>query len=154
MAFVVNNGIFILKGRGNMKHLAARRIRWLILGTSLVMTLVFACSTLPPAMEAQDFKSVVGKWEGWAAIATGDKIFTKITVLPDGSWQMVLSMSYYNSGRTFYGTAMLSEGKFRFDTNFPGLSGNCTLHFWQGTHWLVYFSDDGRFRADLKHRFF
>jgi hypothetical protein len=105
-------------------------------------------------MEAQDFKSVVGKWEGFAQIGTGDKIFTKLTVLPDGSWQMLLSRSYYNSGNTFYGTAMLSEGKFRFDTNFPGLSGNCTLHFWQDTHWLVYFSDDGRFRADLKHKFF
>jgi hypothetical protein len=137
-----------------MKHCATRHICWLILGTSLILTFVFGCSTLPPAMEAQDFKSIVGKWEGWAQIGTGDKIFTKLTVLPDGSWQMVLSRSYYNSGNTFYGTAMLTEGKFRFDTNFPGLSGNCSLHFWQDTHWLVYFSDDGRFKADLKHKFF
>ena len=137
-----------------MKRRATQHICWLILGTSLVLALVFACSTLPPAMEAQDFKSVVGKWEGWAAIGTGDKIFAKLTVLEDGNWQLVLSRTYYNSGTTFYGTAMLHEGKFRFDTDFPGLSGNCTLHFWQDTHWLVYFSDDGRFRADLKHKFF
>ena len=137
-----------------MKYLATRHIFWLILGTSLVMTLVFACSTLPPAQEAQDFKSVVGKWEGWAAIADGSRVYIKLSVLQDGNWQMIMSRSYYNSGTTFYGTAMLSEGKFRFDTNFPGLSGNCTLHFWQDTHWLVYFSDDGRFKADLKHKFF
>ena len=137
-----------------MKHLAARRIRRIILGTSLVMTLVVACSTLPPPMEAQDFKNSVGKWEGWAAIADGRKVFTKLTILPDGSWQMIMSRTYYNSGTIFYGTAMLSEGKFRFDTNFPGLSGTCSLHFWKGTHWLVYFSDDARFRAELEHKFF
>jgi hypothetical protein len=137
-----------------MKDVGTRRIRWLTLGASLALVLVFACSTLPPAMEAQDFQSVVGKWQGWATLRTGDVVFTKITVLPDGSWQMLLSMSYYNSGTTFYGTAMLSEGKFRFDTNFPGLSGTCSLHFWKGAHWLVYFSDDGRFRAELEHKFF
>ncbi len=137
-----------------MSHLVIRGIRRAILGTSLVITLLSACSTLPPPMEAQDFKSVVGKWEGWAALGDGNKVFTKLTVLPDGSWQMIMSRSYYNSGTTFYGTAMLSGGKFRFDTNFPGLSGNCTLHYWEDTHWLVYFSDDGRFKADLKHKFF
>jgi len=137
-----------------MKRRVTRNICWLILGTSLVLTLVFACSTLPPPLQAQDFKSVVGKWEGWAGIADGTKVFTKLTVLEDGSWQMIMSRSYYNSGTTFYGTAMLSEGKFRFDTNFPGLSGNVTLHYWQDTHWLVYFSDDGRFRGDFKHKFF
>jgi len=137
-----------------MKHFVTRHLYWVFLGTLLVLTLVFACSTLPPAIEAQDFKSVVGKWEGWAVIADGNKIFTKLTVLPDGNWQMILSRSYYNSGSTFYGTAMLSEGKFRFDTTFPGLSGNVTLHFWENTNWIIYFSDDGRFKADLKHVFF
>ena len=145
---------FYLKRKGNMKHLGTRRILCLILGASLALALVSACSTLPPPIEAQDFKSVVGKWEGWATTRKGDIIFTKLTVLPDGSWQMIMSMTYYNSGTTFYGTAMLSEGKFRFDTNFPGLSGTCDLHFWKGTHWLVYFSDDARFRAELEHKFF
>ena len=137
-----------------MKHFATRHFYWLFLGTLLVLTLIFACSTLPPAMEAQDFKSAVGKWEGWAAIADGNKIYVKLTVTKEGNWQMILSRSYYNSGSTFYGTAMLSEGKFRFDTTFPGLSGDVTLHFWENTNWLVYFSDDGRFKADLKHSFF
>ena len=71
-----------------MKRRATQHICWLILGTSLVLTFVFACSTLPPAMETQDFKSAVGKWEGWALIGTGDKIFAKLTVLKTaiGSW--------------------------------------------------------------------
>jgi len=137
-----------------MKNFVTRNCYRFFLGILLLSILVFACSTLPPAIEAQDFKSVVGKWEGWAVIGDGNKVFTKLTVTPEGTWQMIMSRSYYNSGTTFYGTAMLSEGKFRFDTNFPGLSGIVTLHFWENTNWLVYFSDDGRFKADLKHRFF
>lgn len=136
-----------------MKHLVTRHICRLIVGTSLVLTLVFACSTLPPPKEAQDFNSIVGKWEGWGTRGDGTKFNVKLRVLGDGNFQLIMSLTYYTYGNVFYGTAMLSESKFRFDTNIPGLSGDCTLHFWQGTHWLVYFSDDGRFKADLKHTF-
>ncbi len=136
-----------------MKHLVTRHIRWLMVGTSLVLILVFACSTLPPAKEAQDFNSIVGKWEGWGTRGDGIKTFVRLRVLGDGNFQMITTPAYYTYGNSFYGTAMLSEGKFRFDTNIPGLSGNCTLHFWQDAHWLVYSSDDGKLRADLKHTF-
>ena len=137
-----------------MKDLMTRHFCWRFLGTLLVLASVFACSTLPPAMEADDFKKVVGRWEGWAELANGTKVFAKLTVLEDGRWKMVLSQSFYNYGNIFMGTAMLSEGKFRFDTDFPGFSGTCTLHFWQEKYWLSYFSDDGRLRADLKHVYF
>ena len=138
-----------------MKHFVTQYLCRLILGISLILTLVFACSTFPPAIEAQDFKSIVGKWEGWGQQGNGIKLNVKLTVLGDGNWQMRMSLSYYNSGNVFYGTAMLTEGKFRFDTPvMKGLSGYCTLHYWQNENWLVYFSDDGRFRAELKHGFF
>jgi hypothetical protein len=133
-----------------MKYHTVRSICWRLLVTCLLMSLAFACSTLPPPIKVNDIRSIRGKWQGSATHAQIGLLRIRLTVRENGQWEMITDPDFLSYGNRFSGTARVEEGKIRFNTETPKLSGTCTLHRWQDKRLLIFISDDGETRVDFQ----
>ncbi len=136
-----------------MRHLFTRPFRWGLLVSFLGVASILSCSTLPPPQPAKDVKSIVGKWEGYAESPRVSRFSIKLTVKQDGKWEMITDPAYLTYGREFSGKVTVWDEKFQFNTNIPDLSGTATPHFYQGKRWLVFTSEDGSIKANLRSVF-
>lgn len=131
-----------------MKRPTARPISGTTFVISLLLALIFGCSTLPTAQPAKDLKSIRGKWEGWGANQKYGRLFITLVIRESGEWQMNTDVSFFQ-GRQFSGKAWVAEGKFEFYTETSQLRGSYTLHAKDEKRWLVFMSDDGNTTAEL-----
>jgi hypothetical protein len=132
-----------------MKYPTARRISAYTLVISLLLALIFACSTLPTAQTAKDLGSIRGKWEGWGTNQKYGRFFVTLTIRESGEWQMKMDTSIIFKGSQFSGKAWVTDGKVEVFTENPQLRGTYTLHAKQDKRWLVFISDDGATTAEL-----
>ncbi|HSR12692.1 MAG TPA: hypothetical protein VLS90_14715, partial [Thermodesulfobacteriota bacterium] len=99
--------------------------RFLPLIAVIAVLLSYACSTtLTSGSKTEDIKSIVGKWEGWGTLANGTRTMIKLTIAEDGKWQMSVRPPYYSYGGMHMGNSYYNDGKFIFETETPGLTGN------------------------------
>ncbi len=133
-----------------MKSFTLRPIYRAILFTFLVVFSVYACASLPPAREAKEIRTIVGKWEGWAASNKYGKFYIKLTVKEDGKWEMVTDPWYSTLGRNFSGRMTIVGGQYVADTDTPGLSGTYSLYLLKDTRVLMFNSDDGGVQMELR----
>lgn len=80
----------------------------------------------------------------------GGRFYINLTVKENGKWEMTADPPYLRFGRNFSGTVRIIEEKFKFETDTPGLSGSYTIHYPQDRRWLIFISDDGSTRAELR----
>ena len=131
-----------------MKHPTARRISGTTFVISLLLALIFGCSTLPTAQPAKDLKSIRGKWEGWGTNQMYGRFFITLVIQESGEWQMKTDVSFFQRSQ-FSGKAWVAEGKFEFYSETPQLRGSYTLHAKEGKRWLAFMSDDFNTTAEL-----
>jgi hypothetical protein len=132
-----------------MKHITFFLSGWRFLVICIAVTLLSACSTLPPPEEAKDIASIIGRWEGWGSVSPLGPIYIKLLVREGGQWEMTTRPGFLSYGNQFNGRAMVEEGKFAFDTDTPGLSGTSTLYYKEGKRFMVFISNDGNTKAEL-----
>ncbi len=137
-----------------MKSHSDRCVDWRIFLITFVVSLTFACATLPPAQSIRDLKDISGKWEakvspssypedglyGGTASSTGVIQPLQLTLLinEDGTYKWNTS-----PGRSGVGMGQLSEGKFRIQSR-GWIVGVCTLHEGSGKRGLDCKSDDAK----------
>jgi hypothetical protein len=131
-----------------MKHPTARTVSGTAFTISLLLALIFGCSTLPTAQPAKDLKSIKGKWEGWGTNQRYGRLFITLVIRESGEWQMNTDVSFFQA-RQFSGKAWVAEGGFEFYSETPQLRGSYTLHAKDEKRWLVFRSDDGNTTAEL-----
>ena|SRR3972149_4134871 len=131
-----------------MKRPTARPISGTTFVISLLLAVIFGCSTLPTAQPAKDLRSIRGKWEGWGTNQTQGRFFITLVIREGGEWQMKTDISVFRAGQ-FSGKAWVADGKFEFFSETPQLRGTYTLHAKEGKRWLVFRSDDGDTTAEL-----
>jgi hypothetical protein len=131
-----------------MKYPIARTISGYTFVISLLLALIFGCSTLPTAQSAKDLKSIRGKWEGWGTNQMYGRFFITLVIRESGEWQMKTDVSFFK-GIQFSGKAWVADGKFEFYSETPQLRGTYTLHAKEEQRWLVFMSDDGATTAEL-----
>jgi len=137
-----------------MKYPTARRISAYTFVISLLLALIFGCTTLPTAQIAKDLKSIRGKWEGWGENWNYGRFYMSLEIREDGEWKMK-EMGDPNmfKGNQFSGKAWVADDKFEVFTENPQLRGIYTLHAKEERRWLVFVSDDGKTTAELTPSF-
>lgn len=138
-----------------MKQLPARLICWPFLVTCLVVTLLFACAAPPPrqTQPVTDLKTIAGYWEGFGRHITAGQFFMKLLIKGNGQWEMVTQPPVYGVGTTsfFIGRVMVDEDKLYFDGEARvGVSGTGIIQIWGGSRWLVFESNDGSMKVELR----
>jgi hypothetical protein len=137
-----------------MKHPAARTRSRYIFVISLLLAVLFGCSTVPTAQPVKDVKSIRGKWEGWGENHNYGRFFITLEIREDGEWKMQTTGDpNMFKGNQFYGKTWIAEDKFEAFTETPALRGAYTLHAGEGRRWLVFMSDDGKTTAELSPSF-
>ena len=131
-----------------MKYPTARHMSGYTFVASLLLALLFGCSTLPTAQMAKDLKSLSGKWEGWGTNQKYGRFFITLVIRESGDWQMKTDVSFFK-GIQFSGKSWVADGKLEVFTENPELRGTYTLHAKEEKRWLTFRSDDGLTTAEL-----
>jgi hypothetical protein len=133
-----------------MKHLVAIPLDWrLLFISSIAVILVAACSTLPPPEQAKDPATLKGRWEGWGTNSSLGPLYIRLAVHEGGQWEMATRPAFFSYGTLFTGTVTVDEGKFRFETETPGLSGSAITYYKEGRRFMIFTSDDGNTKVEM-----
>lgn len=105
-----------------------------------------ACSSLPPAQPAKDFRQIAGKWEGRLQVGSGSCPAT-LSVNPDGRWETIVPCMSA-PGPRYVGSLAIVGGQFRYKSETTGQSGTFALHEGDGKRVLTTAADNGRSGAE------
>jgi len=111
-----------------MKKFPPRSLPGLTVSAALIISLLAACSTMPPPTPAYDLKSISGKWVGTIDSQQYGRVFVELVIKPEGAWQMITMKALWIGRHVFTGRVYIEDDIYEVVTDVPELCGRLTLY--------------------------